>query len=540
MSSGLNQHVKGKRTMDKDLLALIDKSVPKMNPKLSEGFTYHESSNFEPYIDNILREASHSLERFGIKYHGYQIVSPKERLSEETRPRKSRRTYETGKSDFYMIRVDLRLNGKKLRTRYLYIPFIRPGGLMFIKDVKYLIVPTLENVLFSIEDGSVFLPVSRARVTFRRSPYYFLADGKQVNTDIYWSKIHHNTTNEAPKARLPQLFNYILADQGLTKAFKVYFDIDIAYGKQEDMTVENYPSTDWVLCETLGISPRSMLGPYVRTDVVLAIPRDKYEDKTMYSLIASFFYILDVCSSQSFFKMEEFESPFLWKRVLSRFIWNKIDDRDAIMQVDEHIISIRDYIDNIVQMKLKKEGIDVENILELFQYMICNFSKLTVNNDVAALHNKRLEITSKIMYPAVSMIFNIVFQILRMKKDRLTVEKLNQFLDKNWFPQIIQTISSESKWVQVLESTTDQMIYKVSSQVHIDSKVSGKTKSEEMTDPSFKLHPDMLTVCSWNYVNKASPSARGRLNPFMALDSFNKPIPRPEHDEYREEFVRLS
>lgn len=524
--------------MDQDLLQLMRQEAPKLNSRLCEGYAYEESFNFERHLDQVARQVARGLPE-GMQYAGYTRVTPQERLAEVTRPKNNKRSFEISRSDMYMLRMNFKFQGQALKPRYIFIPFLRHGGTMALRDSKYLITPTLSDNLFSIEDGTIFMPVTRARFTFNRAPYHFMANGRTETVDIYWAKLHHSKKNEAPKSRLPQLVNYILTEHGLTRTFKQFFNADIVYGDSDMINDTDFPEDEWVITRTSGVKPRGRITAYIPPTLNIAVRKEDY-NRTIMSALASVFYIADVCSQLEFFDIRDLDDPLLWRRALARFIWKSVDERDAIKQVDDHLASIQDYIDDIVIAKLRHEGIEANGILELFHYIVVNFADMTIHNDVAGTHNKMLTVTPNVMFPAVAMLFNMMFTLQRIDPARLRLDAIERALDKTFKSSVMLRIGSGHPEVSILESATDQMCYKISGQLHVPSKNSGKSKSGEMQDPAFWLHPEMITAHSWLMITKSSPSGRGRLNPFMQLDSEGHIIPNPEHDKFRQNLKELS
>lgn len=531
--------------VDPDLLALMEMNTPKFNEKVVQGYAQDESENFIPYIDGLLTLWSKSLQAAGtgISYAGWQHVTPYERLQEETRPMSSKRTYEIARSDYSMIRINLKLNGQPLKTRYLKVAFFGNGGTFKLRGSKYQAVPTLVDHLFSIEDGSIFMPVTRARPTFNREPYFYLADGAMESADYYWAKLHHSRRNEAPKSRHPQIINYIFAQYGLTETFKRYFNAEVHFGDIDTINDVDFPEDQWVICSSSGNRPRGRItaGPYEVPTLRLAVARDAYDNRVLKSAIASVFYITDLCSQQPFFDYSDFDDPFLWRRTLSRFIWKSIDERDAIAHVDEHLDSISEYIDDFVIRKLKHQNIEVREINELFFFIMSNFSDMTIKNDVSSTRTKKLSVVEEVLFPIRSMIFNLMFSLMRVPKERLKPENIDRILDRDWKALAMMSIASgKHPEIQVLESTTDQKAYKIGRVVHIPSKNGSKSKSAEMYDPAFKLNPDMIETCSWLFITKSSPSGRGSLSPFTQTDAQGCFIFNPEFQKYHQNLHDLS
>lgn len=529
--------------LDDDLLGYMNECIPPMNDALVQGLAYTEQKKIIQYIDGLLQIFSKSIKDLtGMTYTGLSPITPFERLRHETRQRNSKHRFEINRSDFYVVKATFRHHGVKMRDRYIHIPYLRRGSTFRIRDVWHMVIPTLADEFFSIEDGSVFVPVTRARFVIHRQPYSFIADGHFVNVDYYWGKLHRNKKNEAPKSRHPQINNYLFAERGVTGAFKHYYDADVVFGTEEEIGDTDYPEEDWVICQSAGTRPRGRIEASHETvaNVRIAVRRADFDKHEVKSALASIFYITDMSSGLAFFDVRDFDDTYLWERILSRFIWKDIDERVAMEHVHEHIESISEYIDDFVKPKLARLGITGTTINDLFAHVLSNFPAMVTQNNVAATLNKRLSVVEEILFPIQSMIFNLMFVLQRKQpKDFKNTGNLENILHREWKGQTLLYLGNSCDAVQVFESATDQNIFRAGSQMHVPSKTSSKSKSSEMQNPAFALHPDMIFTNSWMAITKASPTARNRFNVFAQLDNHNRFIVPEKYIPWHQQLTEL-
>lgn len=526
--------------IDPDLHGFMSETAPRFNMDVAQGYAYHESDKFIPNLEALLKVWKRTLNKAGIPLNCHLThCTPYERFSEMTRPRNSKCNFEITRSHFRLMKVVMTLGGREIKPRFIWVPFINPDGTLTLRDSNYLVIPTLKDHLFSIENGNIFFPVTRAKLMFQSEGYHYVADGRTESADYYWSKPHHNKKNEAPASRHPQLLNYLLVVHGLTETFKRFYGADVVAGNAATINDVDFPEEEWVICTTAGTRPKGRIstGAFIPSDTRLAVRREHYGERTLKSAIVSLFYMIDICSQLDFFDPNDFDDSMMWKRTLARFIWKTIDEREAINHIEEHLMSLGDYVDELVLDKLRYNNIDVTDINELFVYMLTNFSPLVINNDVSASLDKRISVVDEVMYPICSMLFYLMFLLLRQPATAHTEVAITRLMDTHWKPMEAFNLGTTVDSVQVLESTTDQKVWKMTCKVHAASRSnSGKSssKSAEMNDPSFRLHPDMPFTCSILGSTKASPSAHGTMNIFTPLDKNGGFILKDELVKYHE------
>lgn len=532
------------QTIDPDLIDYMDKVPARFNHEITQGYAANTSDKMVSYLDSLLEVCSKTFQDNGkpIVYLGYTYVTPEQRVNEETRPINNKCTYEITKGDYRMIRVNFGLtNGEHLRPRYLWVPYIDHNGLFRLSGATYHVSPTFSDDLFSVEKGSIYMPVTRGYFSFKRNAYYFLGNGGLISCDYLWGKLYYKKGKEAPKNRHPQLLNYILAEKGFTQTFKDCFGVDVWVGGPDTFNDIDFPEDEWVICSSAGNKPRGRItnADYSTPSLRIAVRLEDFEKQAVKTALCSIFYISDVCGDLAAFDWREFDEPYMWKRILARFIWRVDDEADALEMLDEHIHSISEYIDALVIKKLKRLHIQAETVNEVFAYMLSHFHEIVANSDVGDLSKKRLTVVENVMSSAQIMIFKIMFSLLKMPNQRFKYDIVNRMMDLEWHPRVLLSINSGHSEIQVLESTTDQKVYKLGRIAEYPSKHSAKQKSAEMTDPAFALHPSQAWINSYTFITKSSPTGRGSLNIFLNTDDSGHFILPDELRPYIENLTSL-
>lgn len=523
--------------IDPDIINALPDARETWNEEICSGLATTEIQKIPARIDAAMRSAFASLGP-ELKYKGYKQVDPKEQYNERTRSRLNKNHYEQSKSSTTMYRYELEFNGEKLRPRYQYLPYVDYGGIMTLRDSRYVISPTVTDTLFSVEDGKVFIPITRSPVTFYREGYYFNADNMLTSVDTYWSRMHHTKKDEAPKSRHPQIMNYFFSLYGVTDAFR-FMGYEVAVMMQKDIADCDFPEDEWIRCTTTGMRPKTRMPNYQASEVCLLIKRDQM-DRTAESIIGSFFYIVDNCSDLSYMVAENMDDPLLWRRCLSRFIWRNADPREAIREIDAHIMALEEYIDEIFRRRLKSARVEVGNIWELFRYVICNYNALTITSEPASMKDKKLAIIEPVSHDIIIMINRMMFALQKLKEqDKWRKDAIEDLLNRGFKQNVISGLASDHPEVSLLETATPSMLAKVTSLIYRPSKNTGSATAADMHNPMFWLHGETIGVFSPRSITKSSPTASNRVNPNIRLGVNNEIEPDPDLDKFREEIERL-
>jgi len=508
-----------------DLVRQLQDEMPRFNSSICDGLATEQlrPAVTEEYIDIVIKSAAKNFPE-GFRYQGFTRCTPEQQFRAlcQLSGLERKGKYEASYSDIYMVCYRFEY-GSKVWYKYLMLPNVHRGGILSIRGAKFHISPALIDNLFSIEDGNIFVQLTRTRINFSKLQTSYLANGTSVKEDVVWSKLHNWPDKDCVKRRHTLLANYLFASMGVTETFKRYFDTKVHYGI-ENITEENYPSDKWVICESDGnpTTRTKKLAMTMKTHFRIAVPKDKFEeDAGLRSMIGSFFYILDHISDLGFVTTEYMDKPRLWRRVLARFIYRVIDsESQKLEKMDEHMESVRNYMDSLVLKKLRFENIHLESIEDFLAYLIKNFTRLENSKDLPNTIGKQLETTRFVLFDITRQIFNMMYKMQELKGARLTEHALDNVLNR--FPtDHIMKINSKHGEVSTLETASDSFLMKVTLPVVDQEKASntkkGSQKSDEMKNPKFQLHPSNFHTFSYLSILKSAPSGHGRLNPFASL-----------------------
>lgn len=512
--------------LDVQLLNMVSTSRPRMNPDICSGLSaVHVQEEIENYINDVFRSAAESFPP-QFKYVGPQRCTPYEEFREIVRPPKPRRSFERSKSSVYMMKYLFTFEGREMRPRYIFLPYVHDGGIIYLKGTQYKISPVLGGRAFNIERGRVFMGTPRARLVFAKTPVSFILNNRVTHADIVYSPLYNLQPNERSKL-YSTLVHYMLAEFGLKGMMKRFFDIDIAVGHGEmDSLVEN---GEWFIYSSRQMPPTGRgRGVYTPSEIRIGVRSEDFQP-IMNSILGAVFYIIDNCPEA--LTAEDTELPENWLRLLSRFIFKTTDsERKMFDEMTNHLTSIRHYMDPITRAKLAQEKIICRDIFDLLHYLNVNFHDMVIHHDVGSMYNLELTVTKHIAYNIVHNIFSMMFEIMKLQGDRITFENVTGVMDKILRRDKIFTVNKHGE-LSADGIATDCKVYAATCNIISQTRASAAGKSQKhqnpMGDPSLLLHASQVEVGSYQMMSKAEPSGRAKANPFMHLVGKSYISPNP-------------
>ncbi len=526
--------------MDKFLFGqggLVDRSVPKLNPRIVKGLATEEMRQVEKYIDRVWRIATAELSP-ELVYKGMVPCTPREEYNELTKRAAKRNTIEHARSDMYMVKVMLELNGQPLPPRMLSLPFVRPGGLITIRGSEFSISPVMADKAISVGHNYIFIPMGWDRLNFYRIPHYFYANEAQEGIDVVWSKIHHyklkaRRTNSKMDVRANTVLpHYLFAKYGLTRAFSEMVDVALVVGSSQEITPERYPDDEWVICRSTMFKPRTVKdNNYVGPDIRLAIPKDKWSPGVA-SLVAGFFYVADHFPDRV--TPDEVDEPRLWRILLGYMIFGPGHSEGKLAEdINVHMGSLDNYIETQTRKRLEDVGVFVEDIYQLFMHLIERFDHYITQStaNLSSSYGKRLMTLPYALSDVTWAIHRFMFAITSIRKRKtLTPEEVEKALNKTLKTQTAYKMNKQHGEVNPVSVPGDNLYFKVTSHVVLQESSSGvRVKTRSSTDdPNKVLHVSVAEAGSYNTMSKSEPTGRAKLNPCTMLSADNEIIENPE------------
>lgn len=522
--------------MDIELFNLVEKANPKFNRSLAEGYAVSQMENNELYIDKVWRQVEMSFPP-NIKYLGYRRVTPQEEFRIVSGfAKQSKRSYDVSRSDVYLTQYRFSLNGEEIRdTLYIYLPFVRQGGICTIKNSQYVISPVIADVALSVCSDSIFIMMNRAKLTFRKTNGYMVVDGHRKSNYMIYSQIYNTDSRKSKKNNVTTLTHYLFCKYGFVQTF-ARIGVDAKIINRKFHNIEQFPESEWVMCTT---AEQHLTGRNSRykevTDLAVMIPRNQWT-QAVESMVTCFFLVVDRFPSRV--TVDDYDSPTLWRVLLGKMLLTGSESEGKILtQMNTHMASVDGYVDNMVRELLIADGHrNINDIYDLMYKMIetLPYEIARAGETIASLYNKRLVVHRYINEDITQGISRILFAIqkeVNAKKD-ITQSDLKRIFRFNLPYTTILGLNSGKAFVKSVSTASDCLIHKVTSVTTMQTEC-GKRSNKK--GPSFgeAMVADVSIAELGGITNlpDRDPTGRSSLNMDAITDSNGTLLPNPEHAE---------
>jgi hypothetical protein len=537
--------------MDNRLFSMMQGSSSVFNQAVIDGIAYRDIKSAKQYIEKIIRCAEQQYPP-GLVFIGSHRVDPYEEYRVVTHNTKSNnksnsRTFDLAHSDVYLVKYEFTYFGEKLDPQYLYLPYVRKGGLIYISGKQFAISPVLADRLFSVGMDDIFIPMPRGKVTFNYQNYSFICDGQRVSKNVAWSSLHNRDAKKNKMAKSTMihlartnstLMHYLLCKFGFEETFKMYGKADVQCIHEDQATPENYPPADWVLCRSTKSKPdavriRREAYAVIASPLVLVIPRSQFSELLEY-MVAGFYYAVDHFPDAM--DEEYVKWSFQWRVMMG---WILFGDEPGSGKLEEdvttHLKSLDGYVDLDVTENLKSEGIDCKHIYDLFGYIIENMPDMLrkASGNVGSMYGKQLMVLRYVLKDINNSIFEFLFKLTSNNKKVLTKQEINTLLGNHFrIRQILKLNSGKGHGeVSSVSSPNDNMFFKITSNLVQQQDTAGKGKGRETkpVDETMYLNASFAEAGGYIVLPKSAPIGNTRLSPNVRLGPFNLIERNPEY-----------
>lgn len=506
---------------DARFIQMQEKFTPPLNPDLANGVAVKQLAKAEAYVDSVIRSAAKSFPE-GVEYLGCERATPSEEYNLITTKGRDRKKYNVARSYLYLMKYHFAFNGEKLPPRYVYLPYVEDAGFIMINNVKYLIMPTLNDIVFSITKDSIFVRLLRDRMRFQRFSWNIQSLEGQVEViSVVWSPIHKKKVTRPHVSGRTTNMHYLLCKYGFTGSFERFagFKPEIGY---DEINYDNYAIADWVIyTSATGRAPRAIRGAWNPTKIRIAIPR-KHDTPMTRSMVAGFYYVADHFPGRV--KAEWVENDRLWKVLLGHFIEEAgVGEGTLFENMTVHIKSLDQYLDVFVIKQLKGIGYDIQDPYQILAMLMEKFSDwLSGSTDrISSMYDKELNVNYFVLFPITSAIFNTVYRLHQILSTRKVLNKgdVEKAFTNSFTMGKIFRITNSNAEVVALTTPNDNKALRLTSMM-IPQSANEVTSSTgiNVNDLSVKLHVSIAEVGGFGAMTKKAPDGRRRLNHHLQVD----------------------
>ncbi len=502
---------------------LVELHNPRVNTTIMEGLACKHLKYVEQYIDTVFKSAARSFPE-GFEYIGYECCTPEMEYYEASKPRNNKRTFDIAQSDIYLARYQFRFQGVDLPKMHIYLPFVRDAGIMYLNGTMYHVTPVLSDKVISPGFDSMFVRLLRDKIIFRRLYHSIVVNDTREMAYVIWSQIHRKTPDKKVEKTTKAetcLAHYLFAKYGFKETFSKYVGMVPIIGGDE-ITEERYPREQYVIVQSSQVKPRTFMGLfYEPTDIRLAIPIDDWTPLVK-SFVTGFFYVVDHFPSR--LKAEYIENINLWRILLGHVIYSgSYGENKLFTNVNEHFVSLDDYVDTIVIEKLRESGYHIKDFYDLLALISQQFNDLVLDNTNAlSMYDKSLEVLYYVLYDITAGIFRVNFELGKLAgKKQITFDDVKGTLSNFIKPKAICNLASGKIVIEAVSYSGDHKYFKLTSKITEQESLPGAMRGKSkrfVLDQSKHFHISMLTCGSILFLPKSNPTPANKINPYVLID----------------------
>lgn len=542
---------------------LMDKVVPKLNPVLAAGLAVSEIPKAPAHVDSVWRAVARGFPP-EFEYIRGERCLPQDEFDELTKKKNNKRYFDVAISDIYMMRYVFRFKGEYI-YRYIKLPFVNIAGSLSVSGSRFIISPVHADTAISILPNNIFVRLIRAKVTFEREQQHFLADGVRETAHVVWSEIYNKNKKTSEVKPVidahTTIVHYLFCKFGATETFRRFAHCNPVFGNHLTITKETHPEKDWVICRSTQLKPTKTfkLKFYVPSTMIMAIPRHEYEDlkygQLIRNMVCGFFYVVDHFTTRM--QPEYVDRLDRWMVMLGHLIWgsNVVDGR-LLSDVQEHISSLDEYIDEIMRLKFIEINMPIDDIYQLFGIILENFNDWVLGSAdrVSSMYGKELNILYYVLGDITKQINKFYFKLksaYNSKRDpnnsrrEMTKKEIENLMNATISPGLIYAITRTHGEVSTVSSSGDNMAFKITSMLvpqANSTRQKGKSDNATISDPTKRLHVSVAEIGGYTNLPKSEPSGQSRLNLTTRISNkgvvLQDPELKPMLDEIHEQIKR--
>lgn len=413
-----------------------DKNTPQFNKNITEGSAKKVLKGAPNYLDAIIVSNMKTTSQFGLEYHGWRRLTPKEEFDKLAKQKDVKVIYDLARSDLYMVEFRFTYNGAPI-YRYIYLPYAERGNIMKISDTNYHILPVLSDTVISPSNDELFVRLLKDKLTFNRITKNFIVDGEKALGQIIHSAIYRLAGRQIQDnlgTSFPSTSLYLAAVFGVKDTLKKYANITNMRITKDGNTsdyIGNYR-----VYESTGLKPRGLKEHnYFPHDLKILIPREQitqdnisFIDNFIYGLL----YTLDLMPNLGDELLEMFDThdvaneKLAWKLTLGRVIFKNGYSVDKMsIEMNDHFNSLSNYMDSQIREKLRDIGIHVNSFFDLLAVILSNYNTWLLNSKEhnSDINNRYLDMLYYLLYDIFAGLNRALGDISKKGSKRVLAEK---------------------------------------------------------------------------------------------------------------------
>ena len=519
--------------MNNVLAGVIDNFTPQVNKKITEGVNDIILKYAPEYINKIILSGMKAMNKdIDLVYNGWRRLTPKEEFVKMYGGRDNRIAYDISVSSLYSVEFSFTYMGTPIH-KHMLLPYAVKGNIMQISSTPYNIISVLSDTVISPNYKNVFVRLLRAKLIFDRVDRNFIVDGVKTPGQVIHSEIYRtmgrNITDNLGQV-VPPVNLYILGKIGLKEAYLKYGDIKDVIVTLDD--VEHYRETHRVY-ESTKLKPRVLKDTYYTPhDLKILIPKDQIKNNMDFidNFTFSVMYCMDMFPESVYDLINLLDTHnvaderIYWRIILGRIVFkNSFSITKILEDVNDHFVTLRSYIDVLIQGKLAETGIHVENFFDLLAVILSNYNMWLINSKVYNndLSNRYLDILYYLLYDIIIGVNKTLFDINRKSSKKVLSQlETGKLFNDNLGAKSIYKILSGGMNISLevaSASSSSELKLMFTNKLSDQSKGNGVKISKQTTLPeSMKtIKAQDLYFGSVLFLTKSANSPRFKANIYM-------------------------
>ena len=522
----------------------INSVTPHFNKVMTEGLTYHRMNKAIDYIDTFIKYSCLSKTNTGLKYLGYEELSPKEEMKFIFN-KKSRIVYDIAENDMYLVKFLFQYGDEDVvREHFFYLPYVAKGNILRLSGNKFLVMPTLADKVVSVGERVIFINILTAKYNFTRLQHPVVVGGSIQLVPVVIAELYKNQVKkfEDTTKASPTIIHYLLANYGYSKAMTLLLGF-------VPKPVYDTDTKGMIVMETTGTVPKGYVGDerlYKPTRIKFAVKEQDFNPNVQY-YIGNVFYVLDNFPDRV--TIDEMDNPTIWRRFMGEIIHSGNHGLSYLQEkMHAHFNDLNSEFDTITIRKLSDISLDSTTLMGLLGIILQNFNDWILHVDSRSLYrNKSYEVESFVLSNITSRITRLVLDInkeeLRIGEGSLDKGSVDKIFKKYFATRAIFSLRKERMFVTSIDYSGDHLYFKNTSMiVQQESDFVNVTSNEANTSERGKLVASMATAGSILGLSKRNPTPLIRLNPYVTTCPITGTLERnpDHHDIIRDTDIQLA
>lgn len=543
-----------------DIIDAASDALPKFNSYLLKDYRKEQIDRFPAFMAMTFKEAIRLFDG-EIKFRGYRILSPEERLKLTLHNQKyNQSTVDITQTEHMLVEYQFEYQ-KSIYTSQIYLPYTTDNAIIINGSKYYVQFALTDSVFYHItKENGIGIKVLRAHLRFWRNLYHPFTSlrGQRYVDQLIVIKAHMKNYKYNSEDIRCVLILYPLSKFG--------WDNTLArYGiKPEQLQLVPYADKDNPDYEYFEIRKSSKDNPglYMKVSTDIISPNPDLSIKNQMSVVASINYVLQYFikwpntlyqDNLELIRLLMYDSSkdirnttqTPWRVILGKTLYG-IDyssEIQACSHANQHLDSLDSYLDAYTKSKLEEIGVYCTNIYELIDYVFLNMDSYIVSYSPSNLYEKRVNVLDLIAGNMVRSVFHRMYNKTNNKKGGKTLVDSKDV--ESLFRLGMKAINQIHKCNQVIAGNpavyNDNYLLTVggrkvrathsassggtkASDGRAQGKVSSNQKANLINSPSHRWHPSWAYVESMLTVSHQNPGVAGSINPFLSIDKTGKII----------------